>query len=212
MADPVIPENAQNLIHFLKRLRAVRQFRPDSVPQEVVEAVLEVARWSGSASNRQPWEFVVIRNKETLRVLSAVEGYASHLAGASLGIVLVMAGDHGQVEQETYDEGKLSERIMLAAAAYGIGSSIGWFRRIGMTDAKAILGIPQERLVRTAISLLRLVKVNATIPKIPRKTISKLSPVATPAAAPPKAPAFPTHVDRPVPAHTPPKPSTPPKK
>ncbi len=64
-----------------------------------------------------------------------------------------MAGDHGQVEQETYDEGRLSERIMLAAAAYGIGSSIGWFRRSGMTDAKAILGIPQERLVRTAISL-----------------------------------------------------------
>jgi nitroreductase len=153
VSDSVNPENAQNLINFLKRLRAVRQFLPDPVPQEVINAVLEVARWSGSASNRQPWEFVVIRNKETLRVLSAVEGYAAHLAGASLGIVLVMAGDHGQVEQETYDEGKLSERIMLAAAVYGVGSSIGWFRRSGMTDAKAILGIPQERLVRTAISL-----------------------------------------------------------
>jgi nitroreductase len=151
--DSVKPENAQNQINFLKRLRAVRQFRPDPVPQEVVNAVLVVARWSGSASNRQPWEFVVIRNKETLRALSAVEGYASHLAGASLGIVLVMAGDHGQVEQETFDEGRLSERIMLAAAAYGVGSSIGWFKRSGMTDAKALLGIPQERLVRTAISL-----------------------------------------------------------
>ena len=153
MSDSVHPENAQNLINFLKRLRAVRQFRPDPVQQEVINAVLEVVRWSGSASNRQPWEVVVIRNKETLRVLSAVEGYAAHLAGASLGIVLVMAGDHGQVEQETFDEGRLSERIMLAAAAYGVGSSIGWFRRSGMIDAKAILGIPQERLVRTAISV-----------------------------------------------------------
>ncbi len=147
------PENAQNLINFLKRLRAIRQFRPDPVPQEVVEAVLEVARWSGSASNRQPWEFVVIRNRETLRVLSTVEGFASHLAGASVGIVLVMAGEHGRAEHETYDEGRLSERIMLASAAYGVGSCIGWFRGSGMTDAKAILGIPQERLVRTAISL-----------------------------------------------------------
>jgi nitroreductase len=153
VSDPVIPENAQNLIDFLKRLRAVRQFLPNPVPQEVINAVLEVVRWSGSASNRQPWEVVVIRNGETLRVLSAVEGYAAHLAGAALGIVLVMAGDHGQIEQETYDEGRLSERIMLAAAAYGVGSSIGWFRRSGMTDAKAILGIPQGRLVRTAISL-----------------------------------------------------------
>jgi nitroreductase len=153
VSEPLNAENAQNLINFLKRLRAVRQFRPDPIPQEIVDAMLEVARWSGSASNRQPWELIVIRNKETLRVLSIVEGFASHLAGASVGIVLVMTGDHGQVEQETYDEGRLSERIMLAAAAYGVGSSIGWFRRSGMTDAKAILGIPQERLVRTVISL-----------------------------------------------------------
>jgi nitroreductase len=153
MPDTIDTENAQNLIQFLKRLRAVRQFRPDPIAQENVDAILEVARWSGSASNKQPWEFVVIRNKETLRVLSALEGFASHLAGASTGIVLVMAGEHGQIEQETYDEGRLSERIMLAAAAYGIGSSIGWFRRSGMTDAKAVLGIPQERLVRSVISL-----------------------------------------------------------
>ncbi len=153
MSASIHVENAQNLINFLKRLRAVRQFRPDAIPQEIVDAVLDVARWSGSASNKQPWEFVVIRNKETLRVLSKVQGFASHLAGASVGIVLVMVGEQGQVEQETFDEGRLSERIMLAASAYGVGSSIGWFRGSGMTDAKAILGIPQGRLVRTAISM-----------------------------------------------------------
>lgn len=153
MSEPIDVANAQNQIRFLKRLRAVRQFRPDPIPQEIVDAVLDVARWSGSASNKQPWEFVVIRNKETLRVLSKVDGFAAHLAGASVGIVLVMAGDKGQVEQETFDEGRLSERMMLAAAAYGVGSSIGWFRRSGMTDAKAVLGIPQERLVRTVISM-----------------------------------------------------------
>jgi nitroreductase len=153
MSETINVENAQNLVNFLKRLRAVRQFRPDPIPQEIVDAVLDVARWSGSASNKQPWEFVVIHNKETLDVLSKLEGFAAHLAGASVAIVLVMAGDTAQVEQETYDEGRLSERIMLTASAYGVGSSIGWFRRNGMTDAKALLGIPQERLVRTAISM-----------------------------------------------------------
>ena len=49
-------ETSQKLIALLRSLRAVRQFRPDPVPQEVVNAVLEVARWSGSASNHQPWE------------------------------------------------------------------------------------------------------------------------------------------------------------
>lgn len=144
---------SQNLIAFLRSLRAVRQFRPDPVPQEVVDALLEVARWSGSASNRQPWEFIVIRKRETLQALAALEGYAGHLAGAPLGIVLVMAGENGQFEQETFDEGRLSERIMLAAAAYGVSSSVGWFRRSGEAAAKEILGIPAQRLVRTAISL-----------------------------------------------------------
>ena len=146
-------ETSQKLIALLRSLRAVRQFRPDPVPQEIVNAVLEVARWSGSASNRQPWEFIVIRKRETLQAIASVEGYAGHLAGAPLGIVLVMAGESGQFEQETFDEGRLSERIMLAAAAYGVGSSIGWFRRSGEAAAKEILGIPAERLVRTAISL-----------------------------------------------------------
>jgi nitroreductase len=114
---------------------------------------LGVARWSGSASNRQHWEFVVIGERETLQALSKCEGYAHHMSGAALGIVLVMVGNADLVDQETYDEGRLSERIMLAAEAYGVGSCIGWLRGSGRKDAKALLGIPQERLVRTVISL-----------------------------------------------------------
>jgi nitroreductase len=80
-----------------------------------------------------------------------VEGYAGHLAGAPLGIVLVRAGE--REIRETYDEGRLSERIMLAAHAHGVGSSIGWIAGSGRDAAKEILGIPQKKMVRTAISL-----------------------------------------------------------
>ena len=145
-------ENPQEIIALLRGLRAVRQFRAGAIPQEVVDAMLDVARWSGSASNRQHWEFVMIRESATLRALAKCEGYAGHMAGAALGIVIVMAGNPDLVDQETYDEGRLSERIMLAAEAYGVGSSIGWFKGKGRTDAKSLLGIPQERLVRTVIS------------------------------------------------------------
>ena len=139
------------LIALLRGLRAVRSFRPDPVPPEVVADVLEVARWSGSARNVQPWELVVVRSPETLQALASVEGYAGHLSGAPLGIVLAMAGENAA--QETFDEGRLSERIMLAAVAHGVGSSIGWFTGQGRADAKQLLGIPEHRLVRTAISL-----------------------------------------------------------
>src|SRR5260370_1922630 len=97
-------ETPQKLIALLKSLRAVRQFRPDPVPQEVVDAVLDVAHWSGSASNRQPWELVVIRNRETLRALASIGRFVAHLAGAHVGIVVVMSGERGQVDQENFAE------------------------------------------------------------------------------------------------------------
>ena len=142
---------AEDSIAFLRRLRAVRSFRPDPVSQEIVDDILGVARWSGSASNRQPWDLVLIRDRETLEALASVEGYAHHLRDASLGIVFVLAGERS--EQETYDEGRLAERIMLAALAHGVGSSIGWIVGGGRDAAKEILGIPESRTVRTAISL-----------------------------------------------------------
>jgi nitroreductase len=142
---------ADDRIAFLRSLRAVRSFRPDPVPQEVVDDILEVARWTGSASNRQPWELVVIRDRKTLEALASLEGYAHHLADAPLGIVLVMAGE--RPTQETYDEGRLAERVMLAALVHGVGSSVGWIVGGGRDAAREMLGIPEDRTVRTAISL-----------------------------------------------------------
>ena len=149
MTDPA----ARDRIASLRGLRNVRRFRPDPIPRPVVDDLLEVARWSGSARNVQPWEFVVVRDRETLRALAAAEGYAGHLADAPLGIVLVMRGDPAQATQETWDEGRLAERIMLAAKAHGLGSCIGWLRGGGQDAAKALLGIPLERMVRTLLSL-----------------------------------------------------------
>jgi nitroreductase len=94
---------------------------------------------------------LVVRERDTLRSLASVEGYAGHLAGAPLGIVLIMAGE--RAEREAYDEGRLAERIMLAAHAHGVGSSIGWFAGSGRDAARELLGVPQEKVVRTAISL-----------------------------------------------------------
>lgn len=142
---------ALQITDFLRSLRAVRQFQPTPVPEDVVSDILEVARWSGSAGNQQPAEIVVVRNRATLNALAGLEGYAGHLAGAPLAMVIVMPGKWP--EGEMFDEGRLSERIMLAALAHGLGSSIGWFGDKGSHEACRLLSVPQGRLLRTAISL-----------------------------------------------------------
>jgi nitroreductase len=140
-------------INFLKSLRTVRVFSGEPVSQEALDDILEVARWSGSARNRQPWKFLVVRDRGTLERLAVLEGYAQHLAGAAVAIVLVMAGNPAKFEQETFDEGRLAERISLAAASHGLGAAVGWFAGEGRGAVKRILRIPDERLVRTTLSL-----------------------------------------------------------
>jgi nitroreductase len=54
-------------LDFLKSLRTVRFFEREPVSQEALDDILEVARWSGSARNRQPWKFLVVRDREHWR-------------------------------------------------------------------------------------------------------------------------------------------------
>ena len=141
----------RQLTDFLRSLRAVRAFQRKPVPDDVVQDILDVARWSGSASNRQFVEIVVVRQRETLQALASLGGYVGHLRNAALGMLLVVPGEWP--EGETFDEGRLAERIMLGAWAHGVGSSVGWFSPEGRKDAKRILGVPPKPVVRTAISL-----------------------------------------------------------
>jgi nitroreductase len=141
-------------IEFLRGLRQIRQLKPEPVPADALQDILEVARWTGSARNIQPWDLVVVRGRATLQKLGTIpDGRGPHLVSAGLGIALVMSGDLEHPDFDTYDEGRLSERIMLAADAHGLASAIGWFKGSASDEAKRILGVPSERLLRTIMSI-----------------------------------------------------------
>jgi nitroreductase len=125
-------------------LRAVRHFTPQAVPEEVLERILQAARWTGSAKNTQPWQFVVVRKPETLQKLAGFGAYASHLAGAALGVVLATPPGYA-----LFDAGRVTQNMMLAAWASGVGSCIA---SLDETKSRALLGIPADFLAHTAIS------------------------------------------------------------
>ncbi len=60
---------------LLKFRRSVRGFRGEAVPRELIEKILEAARWAPSAGNSQPWEFVVVENKKTIQELARLYEY-----------------------------------------------------------------------------------------------------------------------------------------
>jgi hypothetical protein len=104
---------------FLRGMRAIREFRPEPVAPEIIDDILEVARWTGSAMNSQPWRINVVRDRDTLPAMAGASGYVKHLATASAGFVLVMKGAGHE-----FDEGRLAERICLAATAHGVGAGL----------------------------------------------------------------------------------------
>jgi nitroreductase len=138
-------------ITLLRSLRAVRQFTDQPLPAQAVNDIFDVIRWSGNASNRQQFQVLWIENRDTLRRLAALRGYARHLAGAAAGAVIVTWMERDELN--AFDEGRIAERIMLAALAHGISSSIGWLVGEGREEAKKLLAVPAERTVRTTVSL-----------------------------------------------------------
>jgi nitroreductase len=145
-------EGAAELIRFLRLLRQVRDFEAKPIPQEAIDDIVEVGRWTGTAKNQQLQEVVVVRDRAKLEALSKC-GTAAHVAGAQAAIVIVVDAENQPLDMAAYDEGRLVERIMLAAKAHGLGSGIGWFNGDGVAAARKLLGIPEAKRVKTVISV-----------------------------------------------------------
>jgi nitroreductase len=129
------------VLALLKGRRSIRRYRPDPVPDEMVEQLLEAGRWAPSASNRQPWAFIVIRDEAIRRQVAQHAAYYfvrwAHVSEAPLLIVLCGNARNPVYRQFLHEDiGLAGSHIMLQAKALGLGTC--W---IGGLDRKAIAGI-----------------------------------------------------------------------
>ena len=138
----------------IRRVSQIRQYSPEPVPDDVLDQLLELARWTGSSKNGQPWRFVVVRDKDRLGKIAALRPNINWLAGAPLGIAIVLDGSDRV--SEAYDEGRLTERLLTGATMLGYGGGTAWFG--GPThdaEAKRTLGIPDHLTARQIVMIGR---------------------------------------------------------
>jgi nitroreductase len=133
-----------DVLEAIRTERAVREFADRPLPDDAVHTILNAGRRAHSSKNTQPWQFVAIRDRDTLRQLAACGTYAGHLAGAALGVALVSS------ERWGFDLGQAAAYMQLAAWDLGIGSCIAamWEPE----KAGTILGIPADLHFDLAIS------------------------------------------------------------
>lgn len=124
---------------LLLKKRETRIFSDRQVPEEVVFKILEAGRLAGSAKNRQPWEFILVRDRERLRELARYGNFASHLSNASFAVAVVTPERY---VQDRFDVGRAAQNMMLAAHFLGVGSCpITLHHEEGV---KRFLNIPHE--------------------------------------------------------------------
>ncbi|HEY7702902.1 MAG TPA: nitroreductase family protein [Candidatus Limnocylindrales bacterium] len=139
------------VLRALRRTRQVRRFTEEPVAETDIQAILEVCRWTGSSENMQPWTFIVIRDASTRRRIGELSHYARHVGKAPLAIAIQMPGE--DAESDAYDEGRVAERILIAAGAMDLGAGIGWAEKPEQPAVGELLGVTPPAFVRTIVSI-----------------------------------------------------------
>jgi nitroreductase len=142
------------VLRVLRQTRQVREFTRDPVAPATLDAIADVARWTGSSSNTQPWRFIVITDPATLRALhDAGLPQTRGLATATAALAIVLPADPDRAVHDAYDDGRVAERILIAARMLDLGAGISWIREAVRTAVASILGLPEDRMVRTIVQL-----------------------------------------------------------
>lgn len=127
--------------------RNVRQYRSEQVSAADLNRIAEAGWRAPSAKNRQPWDFVIVTDRDQLQELSTVWIGAGHIASAAAAIALVVPvpPDERRKLTDQYDVGQATMAMMIAATDLGIGTG---HSAVGDQDkAHAILGVPDDHLV-----------------------------------------------------------------
>ena len=120
----------------VRSMLAVRAYQGKPVPDAVLRRILEAGRLTASASNMQPWHFIVIQDPDTLRQLGAQAPTGPYVAQAPLAIVVAVDKTRFAVS----DASRAIHSMLLTAWAEGVGSN--WVGFGGLEGVKNLLNIP----------------------------------------------------------------------
>ncbi len=133
--------------------RQVRSFTDQPIHETVLRRILDGARLSPSGSNRQPWDFVVVRDPEQKERLSAVWRGAAFTADAACVVAMVqpIVDDGARELMNRFDVGQAALQLAVVAADEGVGSGLAACRDQDL--AREVLGHPGDRFVAILVAL-----------------------------------------------------------
>ena len=169
--DQVAPDA---LLQLMRSRRSVRRYRPDPIPDEVLQQVLEAGRWAPSANNQQPWAFVVVQEEEMRKeVARHATYYLTRHARVDEAPVLIVLCAQARTRASRHpasgDVRMAGMQMMLQAKALGLGTC--WVDGLERGEIAQALHIPDYLDI---VGLLTVGFPAETPPETPRKPLFEI--------------------------------------
>lgn len=142
------------MLETIRTRRSIRKFRPDPVPHELIEKVLDAGRWAPSGQNNQPWRFAIITSRTTIAKISKLTHY-SKVVMASQALIPVFLDIEKSYHREKDIQaiGACLQNMLLEAHSLGLGAV--WLGEIIKSDGqlRELLGLsgPLELMAVVAL-------------------------------------------------------------
>lgn len=149
-AIPLPGGAADVLLEVIRTRRSVRRFKPDTIPEEVLQQIFEAARWAPTNCNKQLWRMVVIDKQEVKETLVREAGASTLILRVP---VLMVVAHYNDVYLEAYQAASAAvQNVLLMANALGLGSL--WLNSKGNPEKyREVLSIPEEYVITNLILL-----------------------------------------------------------
>ncbi len=142
-----------DVVKAIRERRSIRKYKSTEVESEKVNIILQAGRWAPSASNKQPWHFIVVRDEAMRKKFAEIHNYGRFMAESP--VVIVVLGDPAKHPRYHLADPHNAVQNMLLAAHYE-GLNTCWMG-IRETDIepkfRELLDIPEELRVICSISV-----------------------------------------------------------
>jgi nitroreductase len=141
-------ESKVDALEAIRKRRSVRNYTGDPIPREDLETIVDAGRLAATGGNRQPWDFIVVTDREMIDRLKIAAAWMEK-AGAIIAVVM------DPVSRWWLEDGSAAvENMLIASTALGYGSC--WLEGYTLPreeEFKELLGVPDEKRLLTLVPI-----------------------------------------------------------
>jgi len=144
-----------DLLKAIKTRRSIRLYKPTSIPEHLINSLIDAARHAPSANNIQPWEFIIVKDKRVKEQLAKTHAWSSFINDAPVCIV-VLGDEEMSPSFFVIDASCATENLLLAAHGLGLGAC--WVAVYDPCNSNS------ERHVRDVLNVPSHLRIIAMVP------------------------------------------------